>query len=74
IKEVKFTATCGVTTATGSMLSKLVKGKKLNEAQKVTPKMLTKALDGLPPDNLHASGLAVKALKSSIKNYKLNSE
>ena len=72
ISDVKFTATCGVTTATGSMLSKLIKGKKISEALKLTAKHLINALDGLPPENLHAAGLAVRTLKSAIKNYEKN--
>ena len=69
ISDVKFTATCGVTTATGSMLSKLVKGMKIDEASKLTAKHLVQALDGLPAENIHAAGLAVRTLKTAIKNY-----
>ncbi len=72
ISDVKFTATCGVTTATGSMLSKLIKGKKIDEASKFTAKHLVNALDGLPLENLHAAGLAIRTLKSAIKNYEKN--
>jgi NifU-like protein involved in Fe-S cluster formation len=72
ISDVKFTATCGVTTATGSMLSKLIKGKKIDEALKFTAKHLVNALDGLPQENLHAAGLAIRTLKSAIKNYEKN--
>ena len=69
ISDVKFKATCGVTTATGSMLSKLVKGMKIDEASKLTAKHLVQALDGLPTENIHAAGLAVRTLKTAIKNY-----
>jgi NifU-like protein involved in Fe-S cluster formation len=72
ISDIKFTATCGVTTATGSMLSKLVKGKKINDVSKLTAKHLVNALDGLPPENVHAAGLAIRTLKSAIKNYEKN--
>jgi nitrogen fixation NifU-like protein len=70
ISDVKFTATCGVTTATGSMLSKLVKFCCIDEAEKLTVKHLVNALDGLPVENIHAAGLAIRTLKSAIKNYK----
>lgn len=70
ISDVKFKATCGVTTATGSMLSKLVKGKRIDEVKSnLTAKHLVQALDGLPVENIHAAGLAVRTLKTAIKNY-----
>lgn len=71
IKDVKFkTFGCGAAIATSSMVTELVKGKTLDEAMKVTNKMVAEALDGLPPAKMHCSNLAADALHEAIKNYK----
>lgn len=64
-----FTDGCGATVACGSMLTKLVKGSNLEEAWAVTPEILTSALDGLPPENLHCSALAVETLRKALDDY-----
>ena len=70
IKDIKFqTLGCGAAIATSSMITVLVKGKPLAQAEEVTEKALTEALGGLPATKIHCSVLADKALKKAIENY-----
>jgi nitrogen fixation NifU-like protein len=70
IKNVKFqTLGCGAAIATSSMLTTLVKGKKLSEAAKISKMAIVEALGGLPPAKIHCSVLADEGLKKAIENY-----
>ncbi|HUV42903.1 MAG TPA: iron-sulfur cluster assembly scaffold protein [Patescibacteria group bacterium] len=70
IKDIKFqTLGCGAAIASSSMLTIMVKGKTLAEAQKMTRQSIAKALGGLPPAKIHCSVLAAAALKKAIKDY-----
>lgn len=71
IKDVKFqTLGCGAAIATSSMMTVLVKGKPLKEAEKISKNAIVKALGGLPPVKIHCSVLADEGLKKAIKNYR----
>ena len=71
IKDVKFqTLGCGAAIATSSMMTQLVKGKPLKEAEKISKNAIVKALGGLPPAKIHCSVLADEGLKKAIKNYR----
>jgi nitrogen fixation NifU-like protein len=61
---------CGSAIATSSMVTEMVMGKTLEEAEKVTNKAVAEALDGLPPTKMHCSNLAADALHDAIKNYR----
>lgn len=61
---------CGAAIATSSVLTEMVKGKTLEEAEKVKSQDVVKALGGLPSFKLHCSLLIVKALKKAIGDYK----
>jgi nitrogen fixation NifU-like protein len=75
IKNVSFwTDGCGATIACGSMLTKLVKGKTIVEADNINNDKLINALQGLPEEHLHCSKLAVNSLHKAIKNYKKKDE
>ncbi len=70
IKDIKFqTLGCGAAIASSSMITTMVKGKPLSQAEKTTKKAVIKALGGLPSTKIHCSLLAVDALKKAIKDY-----
>ena len=70
ITDVKFkTFGCGAAIATSSIATEMIKGKKLDEAVKLTNKAVVEALDGLPPAKLHCSVLAEEAMKAAISDY-----
>ncbi len=71
IKEAKFqTLGCGAALATSSIITTMVKGKALDEAEKITDKAVAEALGGLPPVKFHCSVLAADALKKAIEDYR----
>jgi nitrogen fixation NifU-like protein len=71
IKEVKFqTLGCGAALATSSMITTMVKGKLLKDAEKITNQAVAEALGGLPPVKMHCSNLAAEALLKAIEDYK----
>lgn len=61
---------CVAAIATTSMMTKLVKGKTLEAAEKITKDDIVKALGDLPPLKYHCSILGIDALKRAIKDYK----
>jgi len=70
IIDAKFkTFGCGAAIATSSMVTELVKGKGIEEALKISNKVVAEALGGLPPIKMHCSVLAGDALKSAIDDY-----
>jgi nitrogen fixation NifU-like protein len=70
IIDAKFkTFGCGAAIATSSMVTELVKGKKIDEALKLTNAAVVDALGGLPKIKLHCSVLAEQALKKAIDDY-----
>jgi nitrogen fixation NifU-like protein len=72
IKEATFiTDGCGATLACGSMLTQMVIGMTLTEAEVILPVDLVKALDGLPEENLHCADLAVSTLQNALFNLRM---
>ena len=70
IVDVKFmTFGCGAAVATSSMATDLVKGKKIEDALKLTNKAGMEALDGLPAVKVHCSVLAEQAIKAAVSDY-----
>ena len=67
ITDIKFkTFGCGAAVATSSMATEMIKGRKLEDALKLTNKAVVEALDG---SKLHCSVLAEQALKAAISDY-----
>lgn len=70
ITDVKFkTFGCGAAVATSSIATEMIKGKKIEDALKLTNKAVVEALDGLPPAKLHCSVLAEQAMKAAVSDY-----
>ena len=70
ITDVKFkTFGCGAAVATSSIATEMIKGKKLEDALKLTNKAVIEALDGLSDSKIHCSVLAEQALKAAIADY-----
>ena len=71
IIDAKFkTFGCGAAIATSSMVTDLVKGKRVDEALQISNKAVAEALGGLPKIKMHCSVLAEEALRSAIEDYK----
>lgn len=70
IEDVKFqTFGCAAAIATSSMATELAKGKKIEEAKKITNVDVAKSLGELPPIKYHCSNLAADAIREAIENY-----
>ncbi|NQT94956.1 MAG: iron-sulfur cluster assembly scaffold protein [Candidatus Omnitrophica bacterium] len=60
---------CASAIASTSILSEMVKGMKINEAYKLSPKDIASKLGGLPEHKIHCSVLGDKALRAAIDDY-----
>ncbi len=60
---------CASAIASTSVMSEMVKGMTLEEAYKISPKEINKALGGLPEHKIHCSVLGDKALRAAINDY-----
>ena len=71
IEDIKFrTFGCCAAIATSSMITEMVKGKTIEEAEKISKQAVAEALDGLPPAKMHCSNLAADALRDAIRDYR----
>ena len=74
ITDAKFrTFGCGAAIATSSMVTEMIKGKKISEVTSITNKAVAIALGGLPPIKMHCSVLAEQALKNALDDYRRRS-
>ncbi len=63
---------CGVTLACGSMLTQMVTGMTLEEAEAVLPEDLLEALEGLPEEDEHCADLAVSTLHNALFDWRVS--
>ena len=71
IEDAKFkTFGCAAAIATSSTATEMIKGMTVDEALKVTNKLVIEKLGGLPPQKIHCSVLAEEAIKKAIDDYR----
>ena len=70
IEDAKFkTYGCGSAIASSSLVTEWVKGKNLDDAEKITNSAIAEEL-ALPPVKIHCSILAEDAVKAAIEDYR----
>ena len=72
IEDAKFkTFGCGSAIASSSLITEMVKGKKLDDAEQIKNTEIASELS-LPPVKIHCSVLAEDAIKAAVEDYKKN--
>jgi nitrogen fixation NifU-like protein len=70
IEDAKFkTFGCGSAIASSSLVTEWVKGKSIEDAQKITNQQIAQELS-LPPVKIHCSVLAEDAIKAAIEDFR----
>ena len=75
IEDAKFkTYGCGAAIATSSVATEMIKGKRVDEARKLTNQQVIDDLGGLPPAKIHCSVLAAEAIQAALEDWEKNKE
>jgi nitrogen fixation NifU-like protein len=71
IVQAKFkTFGCGAAVAASSMVTTMIEGMRLEEAERLTGREVAEALGGLPPVKKHAAALAESSVRSALRSYR----
>lgn len=74
IEDAKFkTFGCGSAIASSSLITEMVKGKKIEDAAQIKNTEIAAEL-ALPPVKIHCSVLAEDAIKAAVENYQENNK
>ena len=70
VKDATFkTMGCGAAIASGSVLTEILKGKTLGDAESISKESLVTALGGLPAIKMHCPELAMEALRAAFADF-----
>lgn len=61
---------CAAAIAAGSMTTEMIRGRRLEEVEKITNLQVAEALGGLPESKIHCSVLAEQALRVALAEYR----
>lgn len=61
---------CGVTVASGSIITLLIQGRTLDECLQLTSAQVAAALDGVPAHKLHIPEFVVSALRLAVEDIR----
>jgi nitrogen fixation NifU-like protein len=61
---------CGATIASGSVVTEMVKGKRLEEIAGITSEDVDRSLGGLPASKSHCARLGRELIQAAVKDYR----
>jgi nitrogen fixation NifU-like protein len=61
---------CGATIAAGSVVTEMVRGKRLEEIASITSEDVDRALGGLPASKSHCARLGRELIQAALKDYR----